>query len=282
MNKDTLVTCLSDMHSGSSTALFPHFKKLQNGFWQFKNTRYVPSGRQCDIFTHFEKSADSVAGLRKGKRLLIVHDGDAIDGVHHNTNQLATYNPDEQVEVHTWLMQYFMKRTKYDHSKGDLLYYISGTETHTRDYEDAIAEELNAEKPSSAKLWDFLPLEVNGRLLWILHHGAGAGKSYLEGDALRNWLKRIYWQCVKDKIRPPDVVITGHVHVPTYSTYVQDYHTIHGIILPSWQAKTRYAYMVAPVDVNKIGLHTLEIKADGVIVVHKPDLLRQGEDIVVV
>lgn len=283
MNRDTIIACLSDMHSGGSTALFPHYNKLQpNGFWQFKNARYVPSGRQCDMFDHFERSADSVYKLRDNKRLIVIHDGDAIDGIHHETHQLATRIYSEQIDVHLWLMNFFLKRTNYDHSSGDLIYYISGTETHTKDTEDEIAEQLNAERRPDGQSWDFLPLEVNGKLIWVLHHGSAAGKSFSEGDALRNWLKRIYWQCIKDKIRPPDVVISGHVHTPAYSTYVQDYHTIHGIILPSWQAKTRYAYMVAPVDVNKVGLHTLEIKADGVIVVHKPDLLNQREESVIV
>lgn len=276
---DTLITLISDMHSGGSTALFPHYKHLKKGFWQFKHNRYVPSGRQCDMFEHYDKCAIEVSKRRKGKRLVVVHDGDAQDGVHHNTNQLATRIRDEQTDVHIWLMSWLLNKTQFARNKGDRLYYVSGTETHTDDKEDRIAQELGAEQTLSGDdVYDFLPLEVNGRLLWFLHHGGNAGKGHTEGDALRNWLKRIYWQCVKDKRRVPDVIISGHVHTPAYSTYVQDYHTLHGIILPSWQSKTRYAYMVAPTDVNKVGMQTLEIKADGVIVIATPMLLNQVEE----
>lgn len=40
---------------------------------------------------------------------------------------------------------------------------------------------------------------------------------------------------------------------------------IHGVILPSWQQKTRYAWQAAPVARNKIGGVYQEIKADGTI-----------------
>jgi hypothetical protein len=40
---------------------------------------------------------------------------------------------------------------------------------------------------------------------------------------------------------------------------------MHGVILPSWQLKTAYAWMRAPVQKNKAGGIMQEIKADGTI-----------------
>ena len=77
-----------------------------------------------------------------------------------------------------------------------------------------------------------------------------------------------------EKKRPPDAVISGHLHKPTYSTYNSpQWTTTHGIILPSWQTKTRFGYRVAPSEINRIGMQTMEIKADGKIHVPPPMLL---------
>ena len=40
---------------------------------------------------------------------------------------------------------------------------------------------------------------------------------------------------------------------------------MHGVVCPSFQAKTRFAYKVAPVEVNEVGAVFIEIKADGEI-----------------
>lgn len=281
MEKDTIICLLSDMHSGGTTALFPHYKKLPLGFWQFKNNRYTPSGNQCDLFDHYDKCVTELAKRRKDKRLIIIHDGDAVDGDHHYTQQIVSQNMDEQVDVHLWLMNYLFKKTGYAHNRGDKLYYISGTEAHTDDKESRIAKELNAEQNAAGEdVHDFLPIEICGRLLWFLHHGAGAGRGYLEGDALRNWLKKIYWERDNARKTIPDMIIMGHVHRPVYSSYVHNYKTIHGIILPAWQTKTRFGYMVAPTEVNKIGMHIIEIKADGAIVIPPPLIMEVAERVI--
>jgi len=46
---------------------------------------------------------------------------------------------------------------------------------------------------------------------------------------------------------------------------IDGYHTVHGVICPSWQEKTRYAWKVAPIDTNEIGAVLINIKADGTI-----------------
>jgi predicted phosphodiesterase len=266
LNKDTLVTVLSDMHSGGSTALFP------NRFWQSTTTEHnhTPTHKQASMYRHFENCMEYAAQNRKGKRLIVVHDGDAIEGVHHNSIQVITQNKSEQAGLHIDLMDTFLQRARFSKKNGDLLYYVSGTETHTGDVEQSIAKDLSAEKnPEGGRIFDHLELNINGRILWFVHHGKGRGKGANEGNELRNWLRDVFWDCMKVKKQPPDVVVTGHTHTPTWNTYVarnvNDFHMIHGVICPSWQMKTRYGYKVAPVERNEIGAAFVEIKADGEI-----------------
>ena len=67
--------------------------------------------------------------------------------------------------------------------------------------------------------------------------------------------------------RNPDMIVTGHVHKPAYETFSmlegEQVNVMHGMILPSWQRKTRFAYKVAPSEINKIGMAWFGISAGG-------------------
>jgi hypothetical protein len=260
--KDTLLAIHSDFHSGSSVALFP------NKFMQFQHQNHTPTGKQKEIWLHFDKCTEYAKLNRKGKRLLVIHDGDAIDGNKYG-NQSVTLNTVEQAEIHTELMDYFLRKTRFDHKADDRLFYVTGTESHTNDIENKIGKDLEAEKNGELYAFDHLELEINGRLLWFLHHGKGRGKGASEGNALRNWLRDVHIDCEKVGKRTPDLIVSGHVHTPTYANYVyrkgSSFRMIHGVICPSWQSKTRFAWKVAPVDLNEVGSTFIEIKADGEI-----------------
>jgi len=258
---DTLNICLSDFHSGGSTALFPPI------FWQFQHVNHTPTKKQKAIWKHFDKCVKEIASIRNGRRLLVFVDGDAIDGVHHSTPQVVTRNVNEQAEIHQWIMDYLLREIGFDKESGDRLYYVTGTEVHTNDAENRIGEDLGAEMNGDLYAFDFLPLEVNGRLLWFYHHGATAGKGPNIGNALRNSLRNVYSENKTNDLRNPDVIVTGHVHKPAYETYSilegETVNVLHGIILPSWQRKTRFGNKVAPSEINKIGLAWFGISAKG-------------------
>lgn len=260
MKSDILLVLLSDMHSGSNSALF------LNRFWKGKNGNHTPTSKQELIRKQFDMFAGQVEKARKGKRVVIVNDGDAIEGVHHNNVDVCTRDVLEQMNIHIELMLDFKKRIKWQ--RGDELHYVRGTETHSLDTEEDIARELDAiPNRTGSYVSDHLSLDLNGAEAWFIHEGAVAGKGANEGNSLRNWLRDVYWDLVKEHQKPPDIIYSGHVHQPTYNTYVANdrgqFITIHGVILPSWQAKTRYAYKVAPVAKNKVGGVTQVFTASG-------------------
>jgi hypothetical protein len=193
LNKDTLITVLSDTHSGGSTALFP------NKQWWFDTERnHTPSLKQVEMFKHFDKCALYARVNSRNRRHILIHNGDAIEGAHHNTIQIVTASESEQAKVHVDLMHFFMKKARFDGRKGDKLYYVKGTETHTLNKEKEIAEKLKAQQSEDGEyIFDHLELNVNGRLLWFLHHGKKRGAGANEGNALRNWMRDIFWDCKK-------------------------------------------------------------------------------------
>jgi predicted phosphodiesterase len=266
--QDTLIATLSDFQTGSSTALF------LNHFWQDEWQNHTPTDRQRKIYEVFEQCMSYARDARKNKRMIVVQNGDAIEGFHHNSMQICVINKDSQAAIHTELMDTFLQKVRFEKKNGDKLFYIRGTETHTEEKENEIAKDLSAEKtPDGAYVFDHLELTVNGRKIWYVHHGKKRGTGANEGNALRNWLRDIFFDCGKVGTEPPDIVISGHTHTPTYTNYVarrgDGFHVMHGLICPSWQEKTRFAYKVAAVDRNEIGAVFIEITAAGDIRVPK-------------
>jgi predicted phosphodiesterase len=272
-NQDTLIVGVSDLHSGGSTALFP-----DTALWKFDLDRnHTPTEKQKRMYKHWGRCAAEAKRLREGKRMILVHNGDAIDGWRYMNVQTLTIRPEEQSKIHVFLMRKFMDRVGFNAAGGDRLVYIRGTEVHTGETEMEIAAELNAEY---LQAHDFVDLKVNGRRFWFLHQGPNSAEGQNAGDGMRNWLKRIYWARVNAREYVPDVVVTGHYHKPVYSTYVQrrddGFHTIHGITLPSWQMKTRFAYKAVPVAKNEIGAGFMEVTAAGDI--RSPSFMLMGTE----
>jgi hypothetical protein len=260
MKEDTLIVCVSDLHSGGSTSLFP------SRFWWFdKERNHKPTSLQKQMHRHWIRCAGEARLARKDKQMIVLHMGDAIEGYHHQTTQVLTVNRQEQADVHTFLMHEFLDVSGFVPGR-DKLIYMRGTEAHVDDHEHRIAEEMGATIQYAP---DFVELSVNGRTLWITHHGKSGGEGDTEGDTFRNWLKRTFWKCVQRKKPIPDMVMIGHRHKTMYSSYVQrvedSYHTLHGLIVPSWQGKTRYAWGKVPLELNEIGAAFVDVLADGTI-----------------
>jgi hypothetical protein len=261
--KDTLLVVLSDLHSGGSTALTP------GKFWRFDTERnHTPGKVELEMFELFKRCAAYVKKQRKDKRVIVVHNGDAIEGYHHNTTQVLTVNFLEQCRIHEDLMDTFLKGAGFDRRKGDALYYVNGTETHTGNFEREIARNMGAvPMGEDREVWDFLDLNVNGKSIWFYHHGKTRGRGPNEGNAIRNYLRDTYYNQKNRGLCVPDVLITSHTHGHTYVPFaVRDgrkFHVMHAIVTPSWQRKTRFGHKVAAADPNEIGATVLYISAAG-------------------
>jgi hypothetical protein len=253
---DTIIVPVGDYHSGSNYALFV------DRFWTGKNEmNRTPSPKQQAIRQQFETACEQIRKARKNKRVILVHNGDAIDGDHHNSSDVCTNQIDDQAQIHIELMEETKKRLGWQ--RGDKCYYTLGTDIHTGNSEYNIADKVNAE------ILPELRLPVNGRILHFVHHGPGAGDGANEGNPLRSWLRNNYYNSIKDHERPPDVIYSAHVHNPTMGVFEyrneMEFGIMYGVITPPLQIKTRYGHQKAPVKKNKVGLAYQEIKADGTI-----------------
>jgi len=263
---DTLLAVLSDMHTGSSTALFPRNGYKGEGT---EDNHVSPNERQVEIHHTFVRFAGEVAKARKGKRLIVVNLGDAVDGNHHGSLQESLFKTKDQCDAHVMLMTDFMKRVGFDKKKCDELYYVRGTEVHVGETENDMARELGAVKAETGLFVnEVLEMNINGLNHLFLHHGKARGRGVNEGNALRNYLRDTRDEREKDGLSRVDVMWSGHTHGHIYESHIKripggNYHVAHGIICPSWQAKTRFAYGKVPSAVNSVGGVYVKIGADG-------------------
>jgi len=230
--KDTLRVVMSDTHAGSNYALF------QKDIWHgTKDNNHTPTSNQLQIREHFYKFAAQVKEARKGKRVKLVHNGDAIDGDHHNSGDVCTVNPLEQAKIHVDVMSEF--QGLIDWQAGDEIYYTRGTQTHVNEFENWIGEQMNAVMDGDFYVHNVFDLVTSGTISRFAHHGPSRGDGANEGNPMRNWLRSIQQEAVKDEKIVPNIIWTGHVHYPTYSSYIwrekMQFRTLHGIITPSWQ-----------------------------------------------
>lgn len=96
----------------------------------------------------------------KDHQKVIIHNGDAIEGVHHRTIQLSAPMVDDHVLIHKAVMEQFLHEVGFSIKNGDELHYSSGTETHTGYTESRI---VNYFSPFGAKYHDELKLKQYGK-----------------------------------------------------------------------------------------------------------------------
>lgn len=93
VKKDYAIVVLSDMHAGCRLAVCPPVVGLDGG------GSYQASVVQKKLYAWFEdffKWARSVAGSRP---IILVNNGDSMEGVHHGTNSTISNNLSDQQEI---------------------------------------------------------------------------------------------------------------------------------------------------------------------------------------
>ena len=260
---DTVCAFFSDIHGGSPVGLM---RPIQ---WQLQGVTVAPNKLQRLIYRQYDDATKKVGRARRGKRLVTVFVGDATEGIHHKTRQIVTAYTKEHEDIALDAIDHGLTNMKFG-KKDDRFYMIAGTESHVGESEERIAEDLQPvpympapEDRVTRWCWPMLPLEVNGVLGLIAHHGPGPGSGANEGNPLRNRLRNIFFTRIGHGMKPPRYVVFGHRHKKQHVQYEYDGHKVDGFILPSFQAKTDYVYSLDPFSIQNIGMLQVHISASG-------------------
>lgn len=206
----------------------------------------------------------------KGVSKTVLINADLIEGVHHQTVQLKVPMVSDMVVVAFSVIDDFLNNLGFSVKNGDKLYFTTGTESHTGYSEADIVANFSH---LGAELHDELRINNNGVDIWMTHQWASVGKGHNEGNALFNALKVLYYDCLKENIKMPDITIGSHFHKAGLGSFSQHFKTYYGLITPSLQMKTRYAQKVTSFQRNDVGFLEFDISANGGIKFQPPVLL---------
>ena len=294
MKKRTVIAIPSDTHCGSTLGLIP-----PKQFPLHDGGAYEPSRGQKIIWNQWAHNWDIIKGERKGSNLVIVHDGDIVEGIHHDSTQINTSRVEEHENIGSQCMDYAMRSCGFNPSKGDKYYQVSGTEEHAGNgssSEERVAKDLDGVVPvyerdtfddegmhkSGRYTWDRLLRTTNGVLFDIAHHGGSVGqRAWTSENGLYNKIKSIYWECLELGLPIPRYWIRAHFHTYVRAEYRGRRGTITGIMLPGFQIKTGYVYkargfVMKPADV---GMVWIVVEPDGTCHDHVDKIEVEQEEI---
>lgn len=236
---------VSDIHSGCRLGLCP-----PDGAALDDGGRYEPSKFQLwmwDKWTEFWN--DFVPYSCRGEPFWVVFNGDAIDGVHHQSTTQISHNIEDQTEI-----AYRILKPVVDLCEGRY-YHVRGTEAHVGKSgveEERLAKRLNAipnelGQYARYELWK----RVGPKLVHCLHHIGTTSSAGYEATAVHKEMVEMLSESATWHDEPPDAIVRSHRHryfrteIPGGRRDGGETHERFAIVTPAWQGKTPFAWKIA-------------------------------------
>lgn len=195
------IVVVSDTHCGCRLAICP-----PGGIHLDDGGEYHPSEWQRTLHEHWLHFWDAfVPEATRGEPYVVVHNGDAIDGVHHNSTTQISHNLEDQQEIAYQLLKPIVERCEGRY------YHIRGTEAHvgkSAREEEVLAKRLGA-IPNKEKqharydLWKW----CGPKLIHFLHHIGTTGSQAYEATAVGKELTEEFTEAARWGRQPPDMIV---------------------------------------------------------------------------
>lgn len=252
---------VSDTHCGCRLGLcHPEPIALDDG------GTYHASGFQQKTWALWREFWDVwVPEVTRGEPYDLVHNGDVIDGVHHNSTTQISHNIQDQLKIARTVLSPEVEHCK---ALGGIYYHIRGTQAHVGQsgvYEEQLAESLGAKPNTHGQharydLWK----RVGSALIHLMHHIGTTSSAAHEASAVNAELTAEYVEAARWNREPPDFVVRSHRH----RSIAVDLNSAKGyaaaIVTPAWQGKTPYVWKIP-------GARLSEPQLGGI-------LIRQGDE----
>jgi hypothetical protein len=230
------IVVVSDTHFGCQLAVCPEIVNLDGG------GIYRASKYQKKLLGYWNYFWDEfVPSVIASEPFIFVHNGDVIDGVHHQSVTQISHNITDQVIIAIEMLKPIVKRAyRY--------YQIRGTEAHSGksgQVEEGIAKSLGAipDETGNASRYDlWLEFGNNKILTHFTHHIGTTNSAAYESTAVHKELIEAYTEAGRWGLKPPDLVIRSHRH-RFYEVSVPSLKTnAISVVTPAWQLKTPFVW----------------------------------------
>ena len=236
-----MIVVIGDTHSGCKLALVPPAGAQLDG-----GGVYMPSPFQSKLWAMWQQFWKWVDIQTKGEPWDLVHMGDSLDGVHHNSTSQISHNLEDQRDIAVSVLAPVVERCK---ASGGRFYFIRGTPVHSGESgcdEEAIAKRLGA-KPDKTGVHSRYDLwkDLDGSLINFMHHVGTVSSNAYEATAVNKELTEMYVESARWGYRAPDMICRAHRHRMIQIQIPTARGRGWAVVGPAWQGKTPFAYKVA-------------------------------------
>lgn len=232
------IIIVSDTHCGDRTGLVP-----DTGAALDDGGRYEASALQRKMWERWRLFWDEwVPRVTRKQPYILIHNGDAVDGVHHNSTSQISQNLADQANIAYECLAPLVDKSAF-------YYHIRGTEAHVGKSgaeEERLAQRLGAlaDDQGNHARWE-LWLELWGHLINFSHHIGTSGSSAYEATAVGKEMVEAYVEAGRWGNKAPQVIVRGHRHrYGEWRMFGQDGLQIT-LTVPSWQLKTAFSHRMA-------------------------------------
>lgn len=230
------IIVISDTHAGCQLALCPPSFKLDNG------GIYTQSDLQKKLWKMWEYFWENwVPTVTKGEPYIVVHNGDAIEGKHHDSVTQISQNINDQVSIAKQVLEPIVTAKK---CVG--YYHIRGTEAHagkSGQAEEGLATALHAipDEIGNHARWE-LWMKLNGCLIHFSHHiGTTQSANYESTAPYKEYIESLT-DAGRWHKQPPDVVVRSHRHRAIETRVATKNGYGISLVTPAWQLKTPHTF----------------------------------------
>lgn len=230
------IIVISDTHFGCQLALMPPRVQLDNGGF------FEQSDLQKKMWSYWEEFWNEwVPMVTKKEPYYLIHNGDVIDGVHHNSVTQITGNIKDQTKIAIDSLKPIIAS-----SKCAGYFHIRGTEAHvgkSAQSEEAVAKALGAipDKINNHARWEMW-LEMQGFLMHFSHHVGTTQSASYESTAVYKELVEAYTESGRWLQEPPDLVMRSHRHRQFEIKIATKKGYAFSCVSPAWQLKTPFVH----------------------------------------
>ena len=176
----------------------------------------------------------------------VVHNGDAIDGVHHRSTTQISHNLEDQQRIAEAVLRPVVERCK---ASGGTYYHIRGTEAHvgqSGEYEERLARTIGAKPNREGQharfdLWKRVGQDC---LVHLLHHIGTTSSAAHESSAVNAELTASYVEAARWSREPPDFIVRSHRHRSIAVDLNSAKGYAAGIVTPAWQGRTPFTWKI--------------------------------------
>jgi hypothetical protein len=255
----TTLATVGDLHVNSTVGLLPYSVNLDDG------GTYRASKGQRWLWRCWLDFWDSIP---KGEVWTVLN-GDLVDvNGKYNTAQLISLNDSDVMKMAIKVLEPALEKSK-------LVFVVRGTAAHTglSGYmEEKIGYDIGAEKCGDNYSWWELPLECEGVLYDIRHHGSLGYKEWTRPNSLNSRAVEITLAYANNRV--PNVAIQSHKH--RFSTSSDEY-PVKVFALPAWQLFSEYVHRlgtVMPADIGGVYFINESGDYDAIVKRYKPERTR--------